>query len=82
MEAGQPIDCALFEQERQSLLDVLPGLSGEIILVSNEIGSGIVPENRLARRFADEQGRFNQELAARCERVTLSVSGIPVTLGG
>ncbi|MFM8340180.1 MAG: bifunctional adenosylcobinamide kinase/adenosylcobinamide-phosphate guanylyltransferase [Fluviibacter sp.] len=82
MEAGQPIDCTLFEQERQSLLDVLPGLSGEIILVSNEIGSGIVPENRLARRFADEQGRFNQELAARCERVTLSVAGIPVTLRG
>lgn len=82
MEAGNPIDCALFEEERQALLDVLPKLPGEIILVSNEIGSGIVPENRLARRFADEQGRLNQELAACCERVTLSVAGIPLALRG
>lgn len=82
MEAGHPIDCALFQQERQSLLEVLPDLCGEIILVSNEIGSGIVPGNRLARRFADEQGRLNQELAARCERVTLSVAGIPLALRG
>lgn len=82
IEAGKPIECALFERERQALLDVLTQLPGEIILVSNEIGSGVVPENRLARRFADEQGRLNQELAARCERVTLSVAGIPLTLRG
>lgn len=80
MAAGDPIVCTLFEQERQALLDVLPTLPGEIILVSNEIGSGVVPENRLARRFADEQGRLNQALAARCERVTLSVAGIPLAL--
>lgn len=80
MEAGNPIDCALFAQERQALLDVLPNLPGEIILVSNEIGSGVVPENRLARRFADEQGRLNQELATRCERVTLCVAGMPLSL--
>lgn len=82
MEAGNPIDCELFHQERQALLDVLPTLPGEIILVSNEIGSGVVPENRLARRFADEQGRLNQELAARCERVTLCVAGLPLLLRG
>ena len=81
MASGEAIECALFSGERQALLDVLPQLSGEIILVSNEIGSG-VPENRLARRFADEQGRLNQELAARCQRVTLSVAGIPLTLRG
>ncbi len=82
MASGEAIECALFSGERQALLDVLPQLSGEIILVSNEIGSGVVPENRLARRFADEQGRLNQELAARCQRVTLSVAGIPLTLRG
>ena len=82
MEAGTPIDCVLFAQERQALLDALPALPGEIILVSNEIGSGVVPENRLARRFADEQGRLNQDIAARCERVTLSVAGIPLVLRG
>lgn len=82
MEAGASIKCDLFWQERQALLDVLPTLSGEIILVSNEIGSGVVPENRLARRFADEQGRLNQDVAALCERVTLSVAGIPLSLRG
>lgn len=80
LEAGAPIECALFARERQALLDVLPQLPGEIILVSNEIGSGVVPENRLARRFADEQGRLNQDVAARCERITLSVAGIPLVL--
>lgn len=82
MESGAPIDCDLFTRERQALLDVLRTLPGEIILVSNEIGSGVVPENRLARRFADEQGRLNQDVAALCERVTLSVAGIPLVLRG
>lgn len=82
MEAGAPITCDLFWQQRKALLDILPTLPGEIILVSNEIGSGVVPENRLARRFADEQGRLNQEVAALCERVTLSVAGIPLSLRG
>lgn len=82
METGAAIDCALFSRERQELLDGLRSLPGEIILVSNEIGSGVVPENRLARRFADEQGRLNQDIAALCERVTLSVAGIPLPLRG
>ena len=80
IDAGEPISCNLFARERQALLNVLPALPGEIILVSNEIGSGVVPENRLSRRFADEQGRLNQEIAARCERVTLSVAGIALPL--
>lgn len=80
MESGEPIACEQFWRERQALLDVLPSLTGEIILVSNEIGFGVVPENRLARRFADEQGRLNQDIAACCERVILSVAGIPLIL--
>ena len=82
MTAGDPIDCDLYRDERQALLDVLPTLPGEIILVSNEIGCGVVPENRLSRRFADEQGRLNQDVAALCERVTLSVAGLPLRLRG
>lgn len=82
MASGAPITCDLFWQQRQALLESLPTLPGQIILVSNEIGSGIVPENRLARRFADEQGRLNQEIAALCGRVTLSVAGIPLLLRG
>jgi len=64
--------CALFE--------VLPQLPGQIVLVSNEVGSGIVPVAALARRFADEQGRLNQRVAALCERVTLVVAGLPLAL--
>jgi adenosylcobinamide kinase/adenosylcobinamide-phosphate guanylyltransferase len=82
MASGEPITCDLFWQERQALLDTLPTLPGTIIMVSNEIGSGVVPENRLARRFADEQGRLNQDVAALCERVTLSVAGLPLRLRG
>lgn len=80
MEAGAPITCDLFWRERQALLEALPTLPGQVILVSNEIGSGVVPEHRLARRFADEQGRLNQHVATLCERVTLSVAGIPLVL--
>lgn len=82
LAAGLPLTCTTFWTERQALLDVLPQLPGEILLVSNEIGSGVVPENRLARRFADEQGRLNQDVAAVCERVTLSIAGLPLALRG
>jgi adenosylcobinamide kinase/adenosylcobinamide-phosphate guanylyltransferase len=60
----------------------LPALPGHVILVSNEVGWGVVPPNELARRFADEQGRINQALAALSDRVTLVVAGLPVELKG
>jgi adenosylcobinamide kinase/adenosylcobinamide-phosphate guanylyltransferase len=82
LAAGLPLICPQFRTERQALLDALPGLPGEIVMVSNEIGSGVVPENRLARRFADEQGRLNQDIAAHCERVTMSIAGLPLSLRG
>jgi adenosylcobinamide kinase / adenosylcobinamide-phosphate guanylyltransferase len=50
------------------------------VLVSNEVGSGIVPDNELARRFRDLQGRLNQRLAARADRVVLMVAGLPVVV--
>lgn len=68
------------EPERQQLLDVLPALPGRIILVSNEVGWGIVPMNELSRRFADEQGRLNQAVAAVCSKVTLVAAGLPLEL--
>ena len=49
-----------------------------VVLVSNEVGLGIVPENALARRFRDEAGRLNQRLAARADRVFLMVAGIKI----
>ncbi len=66
--------------EKQALLDSLPDLPGYIILVSNEVGQGIVPLNPLARRFRDEAGGLHQALAPCCERVTLTVAGLPLTL--
>jgi adenosylcobinamide kinase/adenosylcobinamide-phosphate guanylyltransferase len=70
------------EPERSQLLDCLGALPGRIILVSNEVGWGIVPINDLARQFADEQGRLNQEVAARSDKVTLVAAGLPLELKG
>jgi adenosylcobinamide kinase / adenosylcobinamide-phosphate guanylyltransferase len=66
----------------QSQMDQLAGLSSErdLIVVSNEVGAGIVPENELARRFRDLQGFVNQRCAARADRVFLTVAGIPVPI--
>jgi adenosylcobinamide kinase/adenosylcobinamide-phosphate guanylyltransferase len=69
-----------FECRREELLQSVRTLSGDAILVSNEVGCGLVPETSVARRFRDEQGRLNQQLAAVCERVTLVAAGLPITL--
>jgi adenosylcobinamide kinase/adenosylcobinamide-phosphate guanylyltransferase len=55
---------------------------GLAVLVSNEVGFGIVPENALARRFRDLQGRLNQRLATRADRVVLVVAGLPLIVKG
>ena len=73
-------DEALFQRERAALLETLPALPGHIILVSNEVGMGIVPLGELSRRFSDEAGWLNQEAARICERVTLMVAGLPYPL--
>ena len=79
-EAGAAIDCPLFRSETNALIDALPELPGQIILVSNEVGWGIVPMHPVSRLFADEQGRLNQRVAAVCEQVTLVAAGLPLTL--
>ena len=68
------------EEEIDKLLAALPALPGRILLVSNEVGWGIVPENALARRFRDEQGRLNQRIAAIADQVTLVAAGLPLGL--
>lgn len=73
-------DPARFEAKTNTLLALLPRLAGEIFLVSNEVGFGVVPMGPLTRIFVDETGRLNQQIADRCERVTLVVAGIPVSL--
>ncbi len=55
-------------------------LEEPLYLVSNEIGSGVIPENRMARRFCDLAGIVNQRLAAAADQAWLVVSGLPVKL--
>ena len=69
------------EQAAADLVDAWATPS-DLLLVSNEVGSGIVPDNALARRFRDEAGRMNQHLASRADRVVLVVAGLPFTLKG
>ena len=64
------------------LEDALARRTGVVVLVSNEVGYGIVPENALARRFRDAQGRLNQRLADRADRVVLVVAGLPLVVKG
>lgn len=73
-------DAALHERESGALLAALPALPGEIVLVANEVGLGIVPDNALARRFRDAAGRLNQSVAALSERVTFVAAGLPLAL--
>lgn len=68
------------DRETRDLLDSLPTLPGRILLVSNEVGQGIVPANPLARRFRDEAGRLHQAVASRCDRAVFVVAGFPLTL--
>jgi adenosylcobinamide kinase/adenosylcobinamide-phosphate guanylyltransferase len=68
------------EAETRQLVGSLAALRGPVVLVSNEVGLGIVPDNALARRFRDAAGRLNQEVAAACERVVLVAAGLPLIL--
>lgn len=71
-----------WERQRRKLLTVLPQLPGHIILVSNEVGMGVVPMGATTRRFVDESGRMHQSLAQLCDRVTWTVAGLPQLLKG
>jgi adenosylcobinamide kinase/adenosylcobinamide-phosphate guanylyltransferase len=75
-------DAQRLNQERDALLEGLAGLPGEIIFVSNETGMGVVPLGELTRRYVDEAGWLHQALAEQCQRVVLTVAGLPMTLKG
>lgn len=68
------------ERRRREFLTALEAARCDIILVSNEVGWGIIPENALARRFVDEAGNLHQAVAAICDRVSLVCAGLPHTL--
>lgn len=68
------------EPERASLLRAVQEIPGDVIVVSNETGLGIMPPEALTRRFLDASGELHQSLAALCDRVTLVVAGLPQKL--
>jgi len=77
MLAGADIDGEIAQLET-----ALAAMTAPVVLVANEVGSGIVPAHELGRRFRDLQGLLNQRMAARAERVVLMVAGLPLMVKG
>lgn len=69
-------------REREAFVTQLNALPGELILVSNETGLGVIPMGELSRRFCDEAGTLHQRIAALADQVTLVVAGLPHHLKG
>ncbi len=77
MHAGRPVSDAT-----DALLSAIAKRVAPCVMVSNEVGLGIVPENALARAFRDEAGRLNQKIAAAADKVIFVAAGLPLTLKG
>lgn len=69
-------------EARRSLCTVLDSVEGRVILVSNEVGLGIVPENKMARDFRDHAGRLHQDIAAIADDVFFVAAGLPLQMKG
>jgi len=69
-----------WEVEAEALAAVLAAQASPVVLVTNEVGGGIVPEHALARAFRDAAGLMNQRIAAVADEVVLTVSGLPLVL--
>lgn len=67
-------------KEIKELINILKNFNGKVVIVTNEVGFGIVPENKLSRYFRDIAGRVNQLLAKECENVYLVVSSLPMKI--
>jgi adenosylcobinamide kinase/adenosylcobinamide-phosphate guanylyltransferase len=68
------------EGECERLLAELETAAGPVVVVANEVGLGLVPDNRLGREFRDAQGRLNQRVAGIADHVVLVAAGLPLTL--
>lgn len=69
-----------WQRQRDDFLAILPNLPGNTVLVSNEVGMGIVPLGEINRQFQDEAGRLNQAVAAVCDEVLFIAAGLPLKL--
>lgn len=70
------------EAAQSALLQSLADCRAPLVVVSNEVGAGIVPENALARKFREGQGRLNQRLAAQADLAVTVIAGLPMVLKG
>jgi adenosylcobinamide kinase/adenosylcobinamide-phosphate guanylyltransferase len=68
------------DAETEALATAVTQAAGPVLLVANEVGLGIVPDNALARRFRDAAGRINQAIAAAAEEVQFIAAGLPLRL--
>ncbi|HYG85138.1 MAG TPA: bifunctional adenosylcobinamide kinase/adenosylcobinamide-phosphate guanylyltransferase [Azospirillum sp.] len=75
LSAGRDVEAATAE-----LLAALDAAQGTVVLVSNEVGLGIVPDNALARAFRDHAGRLHQRVAAQARKVVFVVAGLPMVV--
>jgi len=80
--SNQMLADADIDLETARLEDALTAAKTPIVLIANEVGSGIVPDHPLGRKFRDLQGVLNQRMAARADRVVLVVAGLPLVLKG
>ena len=68
------------DDESAGLVAALGRVRGSVVIVTNEVGSGIIPANALARRYADALGTLNQQVAAAVDRVVFMAAGLPLVL--
>jgi len=88
------LDCATFwlsnmllteadlKTEKTHFLNGLKAAKGPVVIVTNEVGQGVVPDNKLARQFRQAQGELNQDIAALCDLAVLVTAGLPLALKG
>ena len=75
MQAERPI-----EIDTERMVAALRDAKGAVVVVTNEVGSGIIPDNALARRYADALGTLNQRIAYAADKVVLVAAGLPLIL--
>jgi adenosylcobinamide kinase/adenosylcobinamide-phosphate guanylyltransferase len=81
-DVGEIVPPECFHEERECFLQALDQAAGEVILVSNEVGMGVIPQGAVSRWFVDEAGRLNQAVAKKCEQVLWVAAGLPLQMKG